>query len=79
MSKKDEKQKSVVEFFAKKRKFQDDVDDKDDDSDARAAGELQSKHKVLIDMELKRVKRENGINWTFLFDFDIHFLGRAPV
>lgn len=34
----------------------------------------ESKQNVLIDMVVSQVKNENGTEWTFLFDFDIHFI-----
>lgn len=34
----------------------------------------ESKQNVLIDMVVSQVKNENGTEWIFLFDFDIHFI-----
>lgn len=33
-----------------------------------------SKQNVLIDMSVHQVKNETGIDWTIMFDFDIHFI-----
>lgn len=35
----------------------------------------ESKQNVLIDMFVNQMKNANGIDWTILFDFNIHFIG----
>lgn len=34
----------------------------------------ESKQNILIDMVVDQVKSENGTDWTFLFNFDLHFV-----
>lgn len=35
---------------------------------------VESKQSVLIDLSMHQVKNEIGIDWTIMFNFDIHFI-----
>lgn len=69
-------QKSVSEYFNKKRQRSDDDESENDgDIQLKSTDETQSKHDVMFNFDLMRVKPyENGINQTILFDFDFNFL-----
>lgn len=61
----DPNQRSVAFMFGKKPN---ELDDQCNDDT------VESKQSVLIDLSMHQVKNEIGIDWTIMFNFDIHFI-----